>query len=160
VAVVSRLTSLLVGFAILDLLVFCDTSFSEEGANVAYKSVYTIGTMHNHPQFYTVCGASIAGWILGNVKGFSSSADWFKRYWPTPHPIIVLVADFLVFAVAGAYIGTGIYDPTNFVAAVAAGLTWPIGFAALTTRDSRQSAPAGPTVHPTDSVNAARPTGV
>jgi len=96
--------------------------------------------MHQDPWFYTVAAASFCGWILGAVKGFSTSADWLKRYTPHPPIIAVFVADLIVFVVAGAYFGTGIYNPTNFVSAIAAGLTWPIGLGALATTD-RSSQP-------------------
>jgi hypothetical protein len=89
--------------------------------------------MHSHTWFVTVAMASLAGWILGAVKGFSTSADWFKRYWTAPPRLVVFATDLVIFVVVGAYFGTGIYDPTSFVSAIAAGLSWPIGLGALAT---------------------------
>jgi len=85
------------------------------------------------PWFFTVAAASAAGWILGAVRGFSTSADWLKKYLKNPPIALVFMADLLVFVVVGAFLGTGIYTPKTFVAAIAAGLTWPIGVGALVT---------------------------
>jgi hypothetical protein len=106
-------------------------------ASSAGAVINSIQTMHQHPLFWTVGAASIGGWLLGIVKGFNTSADFIKRYWRRPYPLVVLAIDLLVFAVGGAYVGTGIYNPKEFVPALAAGVTWPIAFAALTTRDAR-----------------------
>jgi hypothetical protein len=92
---------------------------------------YSVQTMHENPWFITVALASTAGWIVGTVKGFKTSAEWWTRYLKSPHVLLVFLTDFFVFVVVGAYLGTGIYDPHNFVSAVAAGLSWPIGFGAL-----------------------------
>jgi len=78
--------------------------------------------------------ASIVSWVLGITKGFSGSDDWLDRYWPKKPRIVVLIIDFFIFAMIGGYIGTGIYNPANFVAALAAGITWPVGLGALTTK--------------------------
>jgi hypothetical protein len=37
-----------------------------------------IELMHEDPWFFTVAAASLIGWILGAVKGFSTSLDWWK----------------------------------------------------------------------------------
>lgn len=94
----------------------------------------TIGNIHNHTFFWTVLASSIVGWVLGMTKGFSTSRDWLQKYWKTPHILAVLLMDALIFIVVGAYIGTGIYNPATFVAALAAGITWPVGLGALTTK--------------------------
>jgi hypothetical protein len=83
---------------------------------------WTIENMHTHPWFITVMLASVGGWILGIAKGFSTSVDWMKRYVNHPPAILILFIDLLVFVVFGAYIGTGIYNPSTFVAAIAAGI--------------------------------------
>lgn len=106
-----------------------------DSSNGATNPGHPIQLMHQDPWFFTVAAASMAGWILGAVKGFSTSSDWLKRYIEKPPAPAIFVADLLVFVVAGAYFGTGIYSPTNFVSAIAAGLTWPIGLGALATTD-------------------------
>jgi len=90
--------------------------------------------MYKHPYFFEVMAASLFGWVLGMVKGFSGAKDWLEHYWPNSPRIIVFVLDLVVFVVCGAYIGTGIYNPASFEAALGAGLTWPVGFGALATR--------------------------
>jgi hypothetical protein len=92
-----------------------------------------IESMHKHAWFLTVAIASLAGWVLGAVKGFSTSADWMKKYWKSPPALAVFICDLFIFVVVGAYFGTGIYDPTSFVSALAAGLSWPLGLGALAT---------------------------
>ena len=104
---------------------------SNGGANPGHP----IQLMHQDPWFITVAAASMAGWILGAVKGFSTSADWLRKYIAKPPVLLVFFSDLFLFVVAGAYLGTGIYTPTNFVSAIAAGLTWPIGLGALATSD-------------------------
>ena len=94
----------------------------------------TIGTISSHSFFWTVMAASVVGWVLGMTKGFSTSSDWLRKYWPSPPTLVVLLLDALIFVVVGAYIGTGIYNPATFVAALAAGITWPVGLGALTTK--------------------------
>jgi hypothetical protein len=90
--------------------------------------------MHTHPFFWDVMVASVVGWVLGMVKGFSSTKDWLTQYWPgAPKPAFFLL-DMGVFVIVGAYFGTGIYDPSSFVAALGAGLTWPVGFGSLTAK--------------------------
>ena len=95
---------------------------------------YSIENMHQHEWFWTVMAASVVGWLLGMTKGFSSSADWLERYWPSKPVFVVLILDLTIFVVVGAYLGTGIYNPANFVAALAAGITWPLGLGALATK--------------------------
>lgn len=102
---------------------------------------YTIQNMHTHPWFWTVALSSAIGWILGIIKGFSTSSDWLKRYMAQPHPLLIFLVDLFVFVIIGAYVGTGIYNPTSFIAALAAGLTWPIGVAGLSTRDTKPDPP-------------------
>jgi hypothetical protein len=114
-----------------------------------------IQSMHQDPWFFTVAAASLAGWILGAVKGFSTSADWLKRYNHNPPIYLVFASDLLVFVVLGAYFGTGIYNPTNFVSAIAAGLTWPIGLWALATTD--RSSQADSNASPQTSATAGTP---
>jgi len=114
---------------------------SAQGPAPADATRLSIETMHHHPWFTTVAVSSFIGWILGAVKGFSSSRDWLQRYVAAPHWAVVMVLDLVIFVVAGAYIGTGIYTPTTFVSALGAGLTWPIGLGALTTTD--RNPPAG-----------------
>src|ERR1051326_886643 len=99
--------------------------------------------LHTHKYFPVVCVASLVGWMLGLGKGFSTSADWLRRYSRKPHRLVVGIVDFFVFVVAGAYIGTGIFMPETFVSAAAAGLTWPVAFGALTTREGRTAQGAG-----------------
>lgn len=70
-----------------------------------------------------------------SCKGIQYFCRLAQKIYATPPPILVFLADMLVFVVAGAYFGTGIYTPTTFVAAIAAGLTWPLGLGALATTD-------------------------
>jgi hypothetical protein len=109
----------------------------------AAKAVPDPLELHTHKYFPVVCVASLVGWMLGLGKGFSTSADWLRRYSRKPHRLVVGIVDFFVFVVAGAYIGTGIFMPETFVSAAAAGLTWPVAFGALTTREGRTAQGAG-----------------
>lgn len=97
--------------------------------------------MYKHPWFWDVLAASAGGWVLGLVKGFSGVKDWLARYWPSAPLPIVFVLDLIVFVVVGAFVGTGIYNPSNLIAALAAGITWPVGLGSLTTKV--QQPPAG-----------------
>jgi len=91
-------------------------------------------TMHTQPFFWDVMVASVVGWVLGMVKGFSGSKDWLNHYWANPPRPALFVLDLLVFVLCGAYVGTGIYHPDSFVAALGAGLSWPVAFGALATK--------------------------
>ena len=99
------------------------------------EPIYHLLTMHTHPWFWDVMGASVVGWVVGIVKGFSGAKDWLERYWANPPRIVVWLLDLVIFVVVGAYFGTGIYNPTTFIAAIAAGLSWPIGLGSLATKD-------------------------
>ena len=68
------------------------------------------------------------------VKGFSSSGDWLKFYFPSvPMPVVFLLY-LVIFAALGGYLGTGIYNPDSLLESSAAGLSWPIGLGALATK--------------------------
>lgn len=95
---------------------------------------YHIQEMYKHPWFWDVLAASAGGWVLGLVKGFSGVKDWIARYWPSAPLPVVFALDLFVFVVVGAFIGTGIYNPSNLIAALAAGITWPVGLGSLTTK--------------------------
>ena len=90
--------------------------------------------MPHHQYFPEVLAASVVGWIVGLVKGFDTSKNWLKTYWPSAPLIILFILDLFIFVVVGGYFGTGIYNPQNFLAALAAGLSWPVGLGALTTK--------------------------
>ncbi len=90
--------------------------------------------MHNHPWFWEVLVAAAVGWVIGKVKGFSGTADWIAKYWPNTPLLVVFILDLFVFVGVGAYFGTGIYNPTNFLAALGAGLSWPIGLGSIVTK--------------------------
>jgi len=90
--------------------------------------------MHKAPFFWTVMFASVVGWILGIVKGFDGSRDWLARYWPTAPKPILFGLDFFIFVIVGAYVGTGLYQPAAFPAAIAAGVSWPVGLGALVSK--------------------------
>jgi hypothetical protein len=90
--------------------------------------------MHHHPWFPEVLASSAVGWVIGLVKGFSGTREWLARYWPNTPLAVVFIMDLIVFVGVGAYFGTGIYNPANFLAAMGAGLTWPIGLGSLVTK--------------------------
>lgn len=96
--------------------------------------VYHIANMHNHPYFWDVVVASVIGWLIGMVKGFSGSKDWLEKYWPRPPLTVIFALDLVIFVCVGGYIGTGIYNPATIVAAFAAGISWPVGLGALVTK--------------------------
>jgi len=96
---------------------------------------YHLANMHTHPWFWDVTAASVIGWVIGIVKGFSGSKDWLENYWQNPNPFAIWLLDLVIFVVVGGYIGTGIYNPTTYQAAIAAGLSWPIGLGSLATKE-------------------------
>ena len=99
------------------------------------KPTFThIKDMHNHPWFWEVLASSFVGWLIGQVKGFTSTKDWLAKYWPKTPLLVVFLLDLFVFVAVGAYFGTGIYNPENFLAALGAGLSWPIGLGSLATK--------------------------
>ena len=114
--------------------VLCLAPFNSALAQTDDAIHFALQNMHQHPWFWTVVAASIVGWVLGITKGFSGSDDWLDKYWPGKPRAVVLVTDLFVFVLIGGYIGTGIYNPANFVAAIAAGITWPLGLGALATK--------------------------
>lgn len=93
-----------------------------------------IKNMVNHPWFWEVTAASGIGWFLGTLKGFSGSKEWLARYNIEAPKVLVLVIDFAVFVGVGGFVGIAIYDPTTLQAAMAAGVSWPLGLGALTTK--------------------------
>ncbi len=97
--------------------------------------VYNMTNMHKHPWFWDVMVASVVGWVLGRVKGFSTSKDWLNKYWPNSSLPVLFFLDMILFVGVGAYFGTGIYNPDTFVEALAAGLSWPVSLGALATGD-------------------------
>jgi hypothetical protein len=97
-------------------------------------NVPEILSMHHQPFFWDVMVASVVGWVLGMVKGFSGSKDWLNHYWTNAPKPVLFILDLLVFVLCGAYVGTGIYHPDSFVAALGAGLSWPVAFGALATK--------------------------
>ena len=74
---------------------------------------------------------SAGGWVIGYTKGFKTAADWVRGYYPRAPGWVVIFADAVVFLGFGTYLGTGIYNPSNFVGAIFAGGTWPIAVGAL-----------------------------
>jgi ABC-type dipeptide/oligopeptide/nickel transport system permease subunit len=90
--------------------------------------------MWKQPYFPEVMVASVFGWVLGMVKGFSGAKDWLDRYWVNSPKFVVFFLDLLIFVVCGAFFGTGIYNPESLQAALAAGLSWPVGLGALATK--------------------------
>jgi len=89
--------------------------------------------MHKQPFFLTVLFASAGGWVLGLVKGFSTSKNWLEGIGLPSPPLLVFFLDIFIFVGGGAYFGTGFYDPKTFQAALAAGLTWPVSLGAFGT---------------------------
>lgn len=92
---------------------------------------YGLSNMHTHPWFKEVMVASLIGWVTGVAKGFRGSRDWLQRYWATVPTVVVFGADLIVFALVGGYLGTGIFRPSDFVQALSAGVTWPLGLLVL-----------------------------
>jgi hypothetical protein len=120
-------------FLLLLLLAVPMLCSADEGAPL--KPTFThIKDMHKHPWFFEVLASSFVGWLIGQVKGFSSTKDWLAKYWPRTPLLVVFLLDLFVFVAVGAYFGTGIYNPENFLAALGAGLSWPIGLGSLATK--------------------------
>jgi len=111
----------------------CLTQATAPGELPSSPAVHFLG-MWKHPYFYEVMVASVFGWVLGLVKGFSGAKDWLDQYWPSRPAVIIFLLDLLIFVVCGAFFGTGIYDPRTMQAALAAGLSWPVGLGALATK--------------------------
>ena len=91
--------------------------------------------MHQHTWFVEVLVASVLGWVIGTVKGFSGTKEWMAGYWSSPPGLLIFMLDFAVFVGAGAYLGTAIYDPATLAAAFAAGVSWPLALGGITTGD-------------------------
>jgi hypothetical protein len=122
----------------------CACSMAELAWGESEAPTYSAVNIYKHPWFWDVMVASAAGWFLGLLKGLSTTKEWFDKYWPTAAKVIIFLADLLVFICAGAYFGTGIYNPDKFVAAVAAGLSWPLALGALNTKGAPPRAPSIP----------------
>ena len=122
--------------ALTATLLFYFIAFDESLAadSIASISDLSLRTIHQQPFFIEVMMASIIGWILGITKGFSTSRDWLSNYLQTTPIWVTFIVDLFIFVVVGAYIGTGLYQPNNFVAALGAGITWPIALGALATK--------------------------
>jgi hypothetical protein len=99
--------------------------------HTAISETLRIQDIHTQPFFYTVLAASLMGWVFGMTRGFHGTRDWLARYWSTPPPWLTFILDLLIFGVVGAYMGTGLFDPSSFQAAVTAGFMWPIALQAL-----------------------------
>jgi hypothetical protein len=119
---------------------------TKQSTNQAKEMVYHLKNMHTHPWFWEVLASSAVGWLLGLVRGFSGVKDWIATYWPTAPKLAVAILDLFIFIVVGAYLGTGIYNPTSFLAAIGAGITWPIGLGSLTTKASKPGGGGTPEV--------------
>jgi hypothetical protein len=120
------------GFTLVSTLAFTQTSGN--GATTGSPPGSHLIGMWKQPYFLEVLFASVFGWVLGMVKGFSGSQDWLTKYFPNRPRIVNFLLDLLIFVVCGAFIGTGIYHPDSLQAAIAAGLSWPVGLGALVTK--------------------------
>src|SRR5271166_6662461 len=56
-----------------------------------------IETMHKQPFFLTVLFASAGGWVLGLVKGFSTSKNWLEGIGLPSPPLLVFFLDIFIF---------------------------------------------------------------
>jgi hypothetical protein len=114
------------------------TSISAENANLDNstpdKQPMDIPNIHKQPFFWTVMVASLLGWVLGMVKGFDGSKDWLTKYWSAAPKPCLFGIDLLIFVIVGAYVGTGLYQPATFTAALGAGLSWPVALGALVSK--------------------------
>lgn len=127
--------ALIVCFVLVGLHVSCLAATPNDPPETPSKDiVYHIANMHEHPYFWDVVVASVIGWLIGMVKGFSGSKDWLEKYWPRPPLVVIFLLDLVIFVCVGGYIGTGIYNPLTIVAAFAAGISWPVGLGALVTK--------------------------
>ena len=121
--------------AIAPLVCLLASHIQAQGPDTAGTSLH-LTHMHHQPWFWEVLAASVVGWVVGMVKGFAGTRDWLARYWSNSPKLVTFALDLVVFVFVGAYFGTGIYNPTDFQAALAAGLSWPIGLGALATREA------------------------
>lgn len=103
---------------------------------VSSTAPISLATIHQQPFFFEVMMASIIGWIVGITKGFSTSRSWFTTYLKDAPVLAIFGLDLLIFVVVGAYVGTGVYQPSNFVAALGAGITWPLALGTLASKPS------------------------
>lgn len=95
--------------------------------------------IHQQPYFLEVLASSLVSWVTGLTKGFKSSKDWLSKYFgvgKTP-TFLIFIFDFIIYTIVGAYFGTGIYQPDNFIGAIAAGTSWPLGLGALSSDTNR-----------------------
>ncbi len=117
------------------VLVLVNATAAAASSEISPQTANHLSNMYAHPWFLDVMGASVVGWVVGLVKGFAGTREWLAKYWSAPPKFAIFLFDLVVFVIAGAYFGVGIYNPDNFVASVAAGLSWPVGLGALATRN-------------------------
>jgi len=92
---------------------------------------YHVWNLHRHPWFWEVLASAVMGWLLSIVKGFAGTEGFYNHYFSNTPNGVIMLSDLICLVVAGAYFGTAIYNPQNVVAAIAAGLNWPVGLNAL-----------------------------
>jgi hypothetical protein len=129
-----RLSRLLGIVVVLLMSVVCFSQISPGNDSSNTSSQLHFAGMWKQPYFVEVMVASVFGWVLGMVKGFSGAKDWLAKYWPNSPRLVIFVLDLVIFVVCGAFFGTGIYNPSSLQAALAAGLSWPVGLGALVTK--------------------------
>jgi hypothetical protein len=103
-------------------------------SNAASAADSHIRDMVNDPWFWDVTAASGLGWFMGTLKGFSGSKEWLARYDIKAPKWLVLIVDCIVYVGVGGFVGIAIYNPQTLHAAMAAGVSWPLGLGALTTK--------------------------
>ena len=115
------------------LIISSNATIGTESTQTTDNNIeYSLGNMHTHPEFITVSAASIIGWALGIGKGENINAKkWLKKFSSKTPKWIEHIFNFIIFAVVGAYCGTGIYKPIDFTSALAAGFAWPLGLTGL-----------------------------
>jgi hypothetical protein len=132
---------LVLGVSAIGIAVALDSAFAE--TTPPSTAADDIFNLHHHRFFWWVMLGSVGGWVLGYSKGFTSAADWAKKYFEWLPGFLLFLVDAVVFAGLGAYLGTGIFDPNNIVAALAAGGTWAVGFGALLKTPEQQPKAGG-----------------
>lgn len=116
--------------ALLSDVALCEQADTDEAPDMLHRLI-------GHDAFLAVGLFSMLGWFVGKGIGTAGSADWAAKHLKAKGgkltAVVFFVADFCIFVVSGAFIGTAIFDPATIAEAVAAGFGWPLALGHIVT---------------------------